>query len=960
MIGELFVPTGVRDTEGTHPYLPFTANGSSGPLSYIEDDDPLPAEDTDSTPTQGTILPSGGHDSEDRDIDEDCDGVPSREDILLAIEEALLDEEPQDPSLDYTSGLIEPTTTPPVTLPGSSVTEQELEASSTVTLEQAVQDAGTSSMAPPERPITSISDSIVMPPPRYPASGNQTGSDFEVAKIRRCTRKMTQFHFNIAVWCITAGISRTQYKSFCEAIKCLEASAAEEPLPRDLSALKRTMYGQINTLEMLCCKIPVITTKLPTLSEQDRRLAESVTRTLYLINPIPMVIRLLQSPAFRKLMHKGLARSVQSPTELWESDAWTSSIRSTSGKFATYPDGKPIFPSDIVYYQCNASCCLQFGAPGHIGRVYSVSECQAKDSDMWKCVIHIQPVLQRQEVHVEDERTIIASGPGLAPHELILLTDRRYTISPRKVLRQEESVYLDRQFELEDDILAERTSERAAKSSAKSSAKASAKSTLPKGRQRFVLKHPDYKFTICRAIKSDMQVYALKNTNPIRGELEIWHYGREHLVETLFRQRCISFPMQIFCDGFRLKRTIQDSLMGIYMIPSFIPAKEREKRANLFTLTLGPHGTNYTDVTRCLMNINELERGIEVDWVDGKKMRVVAFCLSYIGDMPQQQLNAGFKGPTATYSCRKCFVRDDQRGDLDFNIVKHGRYHFECLAQRKQAIAHRIRGNKTVQREYLQNTGMLEQASPISRLSPELDLVTGFPSDPAHSEYKGLSYLVQKLLIEDILSPVGREEFAAALYRFPTPPGWTRLQSPLHHLESYQIQEHARASIIFPLLLRQRIKKKWIKDSVYESIRRTFGVVQYQPEERVVTVFAAIAKSNSLLAYHTIPEEDRQSFNKIITDARSAFQSLCTAVIKASRGPRRSRNSSRAARSSSTSRERSPTAQTDDPGTTQKADFWGLAMKRPNVHTALHYSLDASMYATPWNSNVLAGEDKHR
>jgi hypothetical protein len=63
------------------------------------------------------------------------------------------------------------------------------------------------------------------------------------------------------------------------------------------------------------------------------------------------------------------------------------------------------------------------------------------------------------------------------------------------------------------------------------------------------------------------------------------------------------------------------------------------------------------------------------------------------------------------------------------------------------------------------------------------------------------------LLMDEILTPEGKEQFLTQLRRFPFPDGWQRLQSPVTHLESYQPSEHARASIIFPLLLRCYMQK---------------------------------------------------------------------------------------------------------------------------------------------------------
>jgi hypothetical protein len=50
--------------------------------------------------------------------------------------------------------------------------------------------------------------------------------------------------------------------------------------------------------------------------------------------------------------------------------------------------------------------------------------------------------------------------------------------------------------------------------------------------------------------------------------------------------------------------------------------------------------------------------------------------------------------------------------------------------------------------------------------------------------------------------------YAALLRRFPFPPSWPRVRGPLHHLKSYSLSEHARWSLVIPVLLRC-----WLRES---------------------------------------------------------------------------------------------------------------------------------------------------
>lgn len=82
--------------------------------------------------------------------------------------------------------------------------------------------------------------------------------------------------------------------------------------------------------------------------------------------------------------------------------------------------------------------------------------------------------------------------------------------------------------------------------------------------------------------------------------------------------------------------------------------------------------------------LTELDAGVEV-LVNGTPTRMMVFALAYIGDMSQQQWNAGFLGARARLSCRSCYISDvDGRGDMEYDIVSEGRYHHQVMALRKE------------------------------------------------------------------------------------------------------------------------------------------------------------------------------------------------------------------------------------------------------------------------------------
>ncbi|OXV05527.1 hypothetical protein Egran_06705, partial [Elaphomyces granulatus] len=179
----------------------------------------------------------------------------------------------------------------------------------------------------------------------------------------------------VALWCEHVGVSRSQYAALLQILLILENIGPIRRLPKTLDHLKKQFWAQFPLLPMRRKKIPVVSTKLPTLSAAERGLVNFATCSLYFQDPIALLTNMARSPKFRSTMHHGMAHFVDEPAELWESSSWPSSIRSTSGEFARYADGSPIFISDVVKYRCmDQSCSCSISTEKHIGRVRAVGK----------------------------------------------------------------------------------------------------------------------------------------------------------------------------------------------------------------------------------------------------------------------------------------------------------------------------------------------------------------------------------------------------------------------------------------------------------------------------------------------------------------------------------------------------------------------------------------------------------
>lgn len=299
-------------------------------------------------------------------------------------------------------------------------------------------------------------------------------------------------------------------------------------------------------------------------------------------------------------------------------------------------------------------------------------------------------------------------------------------------------------------------------------------------------------FFVCRVFNSKKRtLWPLNQSNPIRGELELTEFTRQHFVERfdILTSKCpvMSLPLLTFIDGFGLYRNMYRTLMGVYVNMASFSFRERARQLNVLPLTLGPHGSNFSDVVAALQSLYYLDAS-QILKVSNQDTFVCAFTMVYLGDMPQQNANVGVKSQIADIGCRLCLIPAQIRGNLDYNIFEEGRFHHEMLRMRHEMNSQR---NKGARAQYDKKYGLDDETPPLISISPALDIVQTRPNDPAHSEYGGLTKNLHLLLINAILTIQAQKEYSRELCHFPFPPGWARLQSPLHHLNSYRLSEHA-------------------------------------------------------------------------------------------------------------------------------------------------------------------------
>ena len=764
----------------------------------------------------------------------------------------------------------------------------------------------------------------LMPPPQTRRTSLDTSEPLPHPRVR--DEDPDPFMLALGLWCGEAGISRTQYSSLREILRILEPHPLLERLPTNYAPLQRKTKGWLPQLQLRRALLSLNTNKMPSLAEQQKKnaTAETAKEYLYFFDPIDLFKRILQSSLTAK-MHIGFGEFKTHPVELWQCPAWTASVRTTSGHFARYRNGEPIFPSDWIVYKCTSSTCHT----QHLGRIVEVGLDQRDDI----------PNAERGTLKLKTQH-------AFWNHEIPKSSFTAQRFGEHEVMLRSEYSFLD-----EHSILYQ---------------------------QLDVIMHYDNRplpqpsstesGLLCRSLlNSKGWLQPLTFSSPHRGELELKTHGRKYFCDNFdaTKSKCLSLPYLLFLDGFGLYRNSYRSLMGVYLIPASFSSSERMRRVNVFPITLGPHGSNLNDVLDTLSTLRDIDKGVVLDLP--QPTRVCIFPLCMIGDMPQQQANAGFKSQRANLGCRFCLISSESRNNLEYDIVAHGRFHHQTMQQRREMSGIRATGKKET---FASQWGLSSEEPALLRLFPALDVILTRPSDPAHSEYAGLCKQLHHLLLDAILTPAANQSYATAIRQWPFAPGFARIQSPVHHLKSYSLSEHARWIVVVPALLRCWLQKQHLQPFFLTGMQhylRGKGNLFTAPEA-VIRVFSSVAKSTCLLMADEL--KDRDQLLNVVKKARREFQDLLGVAANAaisnprsrSTTPMRSVISSIEGETDSQSPMFPSNAQTQKSkdAQTQKSKEYLNDQKRPNIHTALHYEATMTEFGMPSNVNVLIGEDKHR
>lgn len=733
-----------------------------------------------------------------------------------------------------------------------------------------------------------------------------------------------EFQLGLALFTDQASLSRATYEALIELLCTVTDLEQLRSLPKSLDTLKKR-YTQAIPMMPVCKKeVAIIPAKLPTLSEAERAQAAKLTRPMFFIDPLRSIIRHFKRADFSQRNYIGIGQFCAHPKEMWESNVWCSSIRTSSGDLTKYPGSQDrIIPSDIITFECQKTRCFCKSSGNHLGRIVAIGmQTKSRCVKVQLMVTRESPLLSR------------LGHEGLGEREALFM-EKRDLIIPERDVKGQIKAFLDWSFGAEGND----------------------------GKTQFPPQPSpqDCQIRVKQVVRPTadncFEIVPLRHTKMLRAELELRAFGgKEDLIARLCPgdRKVICLPFLMFIDGFGLYRTMYRSLTGIYVIMATLNHRERARSEAMYTMAFGPHATNFSDVMDAIApQLKDLDWGCDIT-VNGQKLRLFSYPMGFLGDMPQQNEGAGIQGPTGFISCRWCLVDNKQRGNMEYDIVKHSRWLLNQEAVRNKAENAR---NGTQSEKIRKTYGLSAQSSPITSIWRSCDPTSDFLNDPCHSELAGIMKIAVNILFNDILTSEGSSKLAQLISNFPMPRGWNRLQSPQHHLESYQIQEYGRLSIILPVILRIHLERSWVELRMIDAITFYFcgriDKLGTDTERVLVKVFADIARSNRMLLTWTEEGADAEATMRAVKQARQGVQLLEQSVVAGLRIP-----NSRAGTAQSSAILTGTATPTNRRGV--RAEIVQRMQARPNMHIALHYGEMIQDYGCANNGNVLLGEDRHR
>lgn len=153
-------------------------------------------------------------------------------------------------------------------------------------------------------------------------------------------------------------------------------------------------------------------------------------------------------------------------------------------------------------------------------------------------------------------------------------------------------------------------------------------------------------------------------------DLELSTYECEYLIMTFVYRRnnmtklatsrltkCYSMSLIIFINDFDLFRNVYRFLMSIYVILASMTLTKRNRKANVFFITLKSHESKLSNVINAInLFFAQLNREIFTQIEDDETILLCVYILTFINNLSQQSNNKELLRSNANYKCNQCYI----------------------------------------------------------------------------------------------------------------------------------------------------------------------------------------------------------------------------------------------------------------------------------------------------------------
>lgn len=445
-------------------------------------------------------------------------------------------------------------------------------------------------------------------------------NSFENISHRRLSF-ISDFALTFDLWCEIASIIRFTYKFAFEILRLLKFVDSISELSKTLNALKNQCREQLSLLSLKINRIRIKRNQQSTMIKDRKRKQRfrKEIRKMFYFDLIALFSTMHASSSFLKKQYYDMTLIVNALSKLFHSNNWRSSIRSTFEEFAFYSNASSIFSFDILWFKCLVKCeNVEHDINSrHMNRVIFMRKNQRCDSLFFdRKVLKIQEVIKRIELSNSQRKLLRVSSRA---SELFIFQNQCYEIYESETMLRMMHVILNWRYNENRSKIYESKKKR-------------------------------FDFFIRQMYNKVKDKWISLNLfASLRVDLELLTYEREYLIMTFVYRRnnmtklatskftkCYSMSLMIFIDDFDLFRNAYRFLMSIYVILASMTLTKRNRRANVFSITLESHELELSNVINAIsLSLTQLDREIFTQIEDDETILLCVYILTFINDLSQ-------------------------------------------------------------------------------------------------------------------------------------------------------------------------------------------------------------------------------------------------------------------------------------------------------------------------------------